>query len=151
MDVMAQMLIEYHCRKLSVDYARYLDFREYEKFTALFCEDSFLFAGVPLHGRSGIAEGMSKRTDSLRSRHVLSNIHTEIIDEDNARGISYLTLYRHIGPESLTEEPIDLTIEGPAGVGHYRDEFVKTEAGWRFSRRELSFAFQNPKAFERKS
>jgi len=150
MDVMAQMLIEHSCRKLSVDYARYLDFREYDKFTDLFSEDGFLFAGVPLRGRAEIAAGMCKRSDKLRSRHVLSNIHTEVIDDDHARGVSYLTLYRHIGPESLGSEPIGLSIDGPAGVGHYRDEFIRTDAGWRFSRRELEFAFQNAKAFPAK-
>lgn len=147
MDEMQKLIIENTCRNLSIAYARHVDYKEYDKFVELFAEDGYLFAGVPLDGKEGIKKGMAKRSDKLRSRHVLTNIYTEVIDENNARGISYLTLYRYFGDESLGNAPIDLQADGPAGVGHYKDEFVRTADGWRFARRELEFAFQNPKAF----
>ena len=76
----------------------------------------------------------------LRSRHVLTNIFIDVVDADHARGISYLTLYRHVGEESLSPDPI--TFDGPAGVGHYEDRFVRTDHGWRFARRKLHMAFR---------
>ena len=78
--------------------------------------------------------------DVLRSRHVLTNIFIDPVDSDHARGISYLSLYRHVGEESLAAEPIPF--DGPAAVGHYEDRFVRTGDGWRFERRVLHLAFR---------
>ena len=49
---------------------------------------------------------MQKRPDELRSRHVLTNIFIDVLSGTEARGISYLTLYRHIGEESLKAGPV---------------------------------------------
>jgi hypothetical protein len=76
---------------------------------------------------------------------VLSNIFIDVMDADNARGISYLTLYRHIGPESLEGQPIEFS--GPAAVGHYEDRVVRTTDGFRFARRKLHLAFRRSDKF----
>jgi hypothetical protein len=128
------------CEALSVAYARAVDFRDYEYFVSLFTEEGVLDTGRPLAGRAAIADAISRRPDELRSRHVITNVFIDVLSEQEARGISYLTLYRHLGPESLKGEPVSL--EGPAGVGHYEDRFEKTEEGWKFSRRKLHFAFR---------
>ena len=90
--------------------------------------------------KAAIVDSLTRRPDELRSRHVITNIYIDVLNEHEARGISYLTLYRHIGPESLKGEPIDF--DGPAGVGHYEDRFEKTDDGWKFKRRKLHFAFR---------
>lgn len=128
------------CEALSIAYARAIDFRDYEGLVELFAESGVLDTGRPLHGRAAIADALSHRPDELRSRHVISNIFIEPLSETEARGISYLSLYRHVGPESLKGEPAAL--EGPAAIGHYEDRFVKTEQGWKFQRRTLHFAFR---------
>lgn len=128
------------CTALSIAYARCVDFRDYDAFIELFTEDGELDVGRSLIGRAAIADAMSRRPDELKSRHVLSNIFIDVIDADRARGISYLTLYRHIGPESLTGKPIEFS--GPAAVGHYEDQFVRTESGFLFQRRRLQLTFQ---------
>jgi hypothetical protein len=132
--------VEVACEALSISYARAVDFRDYDAFVGLFAEDGQLDTGKLLQGREAIANAMSQRPDTLRSRHILTNIFTDVLSDIEARGISYLTLYRHIGPESLTADPIGF--EGPAGIGHYEDRFVKTSAGWKFKQRKLHFAFR---------
>ena len=82
------------------------------------------------------------RPDGLRSRHVLTNIHINVIDENTAEGISYLTLYRHEGDDQTGEDEGPREISGPAGIGHYADKFVRTDEGWRFAGRILHFAFR---------
>lgn len=145
MDDIERLLIEKECEKLSVAYAKTVDFKEYEAFVELFDDNAYLHAGVALEGKEGIRRGMAKRSDQLRSRHILTNIYIDVIDENHATGISYLTLYRHMGSESLQSGTI--AMKGPAAVGHYSDEYIRTMAGWRFARRELEFAFQDPAAF----
>lgn len=128
------------CEALSVAYARAIDFRDYDTFVDLFTEDGELDTGTVLKGRAAIREAISHRPDELRSRHVITNVFVDVLSDTEARGISYLTLYRHVGPESLKNGPVPLT--GPAAVGHYEDRFVKTPEGWRFKRRRLQLAFR---------
>jgi 3-phenylpropionate/cinnamic acid dioxygenase small subunit len=128
------------CEALSIAYARAVDFRDYDYFVTLFTEDGVLDTGRPLEGRTAIAEALSHRSDELRSRHVITNVFIDVLNENEARGISYLTLYRHVGPESLKGEPI--AFDGPAAVGHYEDRFENTSEGWKIKRRKLHFAFR---------
>jgi hypothetical protein len=145
MDRTRRELIESECEKLSIAYARHVDFKEYDEYVDLFTEDCFLQAGpLPVEGKGNLKKAMAYRPDALRSRHVLTNIWIKVIDEDHATGISYLSLYRHTG-EGLDEEAINnpgpRTISGPAAIGHYADEFLRTKEGWRIKSRILHFAF----------
>ena len=140
--------IEKLCEKLSIAYAHFLDFGQYDELAELFTIDAVLNAGVLLEGRENIRLGLHKRSAKLRSRHVLTNIHTEILDGKTAKGISYLSLYRHIGDESLTSEVIEF--DGPAAVGHYSDEFRLEDGIWKIHQRVLTMSFRNPKYFARR-
>jgi hypothetical protein len=137
--------IERACTALSVAYARAVDFRDYKAFVALFAADGTLDVGKPLTGREAIWQSLMARPDELRSRHVISNVFIDVLDAASARGISYLTLYRHHGPESVSHGPAPLT--GPAAVGHYEDRFLRTAEGWRFQSRRLHLAFRDPDRF----
>ena len=140
--------IEKLCEKLSISDARLLDFGQYDELAELFTIDAALNAGVLLEGRETIRLGLNKRPAKLRSRHVLTNIHTEVMDDKTAKGISYLSLYRHIGDESLTSEVIEF--DGPAAVGHYSDEFRLEDGIWKIHQRVLTMSFRNPKYFARR-
>lgn len=136
-------IIEDECRKLSIAYARHVDFKEYDLFVELFAPDGELnVTGTPIVGHEKLEKAMAMRPNSLQSRHVLTNIHIHVIDEDRAEGISYLTLYRHEGDSQNDAKEGPREISGPAGVGHYSDKFIRTEEGWRFSSRVLHFAFR---------
>jgi len=137
--------IEYACTRLFIDYARHVDFGSYDRFVDLFTKDASLDVGFALQGREQIARSMTKRPDELRARHLLSNISIDIDSPDHASGIAYLTLYRHLGPESLAPEPVPL--RGVAAVGHYANEFRLTQAGWRIASCKLHFAFRDPAHF----
>ena len=147
MQALERIEIERACEQLSIAYARHVDFKEYDRFVELFTEDGYLDAGGALEGRAAIRRWLAQRSDRLRSRHVFTHISVEVIDADHARGITYLSLYRHVGDESLADDPIALA--GPAAVGHYEDEFVRTPSGWRIARRVLRMAFLRADAFPR--
>ena len=138
--------IERACTRLSIAYARAIDFRDYDAFVLLFSEDGVVDVGKPLHGREAIRNWLRHRPDELRSRHVISNVFVDVLGPDEARGISYFTLYRHHGEESLRFGPVPLA--GPAAVGHYEDRFVRTGEGWLFRSRRAHVAFRNPDLFD---
>ena len=148
MDLIEQLNIERACEKLSIDYGRHVDFSEYDAVADLFTVDALLDAGAPLQGQENIRKGFFKRSPKLRSRHILTNISIEVINDSLAKGISYLSLYRHIGEESLSKDVIEF--DGPAAIGHYSDEFRRVAGVWKIQSRVLSMAFQNPKFFIRR-
>lgn len=137
--------IERACTALSIAYARAVDFRDYDTFLDLFTEDAVLEVDRCLEGRAAIRESIRHRPDELRSRHVISNVFIQVLSPAEARGISYLTLYRHHGAESLRPGPVPL--RGPAAVGHYEDRFVRTAGGWLFRSRRAHLAFRDAEQF----
>ena len=142
MDDQTRREIEWECEKLSIAYARYVDYKEYDKFVQLFAPDGVLtLTGKPIVGHEKLIKSFDYRPDSLRSRHVLTNIYTHASDENHAEGISYLTLYRHPGEDIEGNDSGPRDITGPSAIGHYADKFIKTEDGWRFASRSLHFAF----------
>lgn len=137
--------IERACTALSASYARAIDFRDYDAFVELFTEDAVLDTGKPLDGLDAIRASLADRDDRLRTRHVMTNVFVDVLNADEARGIAYLTLYRHHGDDSLRPGPVPLS--GPAVVGHYEDRFARTAQGWRFRSRRLHMAFSDPAQF----
>jgi hypothetical protein len=134
MDESKRLQIEWDCTRLCIEYARRVDFKDYGGFAALFAEDGILEAGVRV-------QGLKQRDEQLRSRHVMTNIAIDVRDADHATGVAYLSLYRHVGPESDQAGPVALC--GPVLVGHYVDAFVRTAEGWRFAERVLHMDFMH--------
>lgn len=133
------------CTELFNAYARTLDFGDYEGFVDLFTETAVLDVGRPVHGKNEIRQSVASRPRELRSRHLLCNIYINITDENRAAGIAYLNLYRHVGPASLTDKPVDL--DGPSAIGHYDATFAKARGVWRIDHCQLHFAFKNQAHF----
>lgn len=127
------------CERLCIDYAKHVDFRDYEKFAALFADDGELVLTPPgAKGPKAIRETIAQRPANRMSAHVCTNIAIDVIDENRANGTTYLTLYRYDAKEG--EKP-PARIPGPDAVGYYIDKFKKTEAGWRFAKREIRLGF----------
>ena len=133
--------IERACERLVSAYARLIDFRDYEGFSELFAGDGELDTGRPAVGPAEIFKHCMRRPETLRSRHLMSNVHIEVLSATEARGMSYVTIYRHVGPESLARGPAPLA--PAAAVGHYEDRYRLTPEGWRFARRKLHLAFRD--------
>ena len=145
MSAIELLLVREECRSLSVAYARALDFRDYDALANLFTDDGILDTVRQAEGREAIRASLGERSDEIRTRHVITNMVVEVMDDDVARGLSYLCLYRHQGSESLLPEAVGFA--APAAVGHYEDGFRRTDAGWRFTLRKLHLAFRNPDLF----
>ncbi len=145
MTVIDKQDIERACEQLQYAYARFIDFRDYEGFTELFTPDGVLDTGVELKGREAIFNSCQKRPSSLRSRHVITNSFIDVLGQDQARGICYLTLYRLTSREPPGAGP--LPMPGPAAVGHYQDSFKRTGDDWKITHRKLHLAFRDDSQF----
>ena len=130
-------LIERACEKISIAYARHIDFREYDAFVDLFVEDGELeVQGALLKGHKAIMGFLTGRPANRKSLHIFTNIWTNVLDANTAEGVTYLSLFRadQDGPG-----PVPDTL--PMLAGYMEDKYVRTPAGWKFSARKASMLF----------
>jgi SnoaL-like domain len=132
--------IERACARLVHGYARAADFGDGAAAAALFADDGVLEmpGGKRFAGRAAIQQRLAEQPAAQVSRHVISNLLVDALDEDRARGFCYLTLYR--GVRGDTGDP--LPSAAPFVIGHYEDEYVRSGADWRFASRRLTFTFR---------
>ncbi len=143
MNTLDRLAIEKACEQLQSSYARFIDFRDYEGFAELFCEDGLLtFGEQVLKGREAIFGYCQKRPAGIRSRHVITNPFIDVLDQSTARGICYFTVYRLV--TDPTAARVDLPMPGPAAVGHYEDRYCRIDDHWYIQHRTAQVAFRDP-------
>ena len=138
MDLAERQAIERECERLMHLYCHYVDHDEAAKVADLFTEDGEWRSdniNAEMVGRDEIRQGFQRRQDNAgrMSRHVCSNALIDVINEIEAVGTVYLSLYYYDGEAGRATSPTDCLQK----LGEYRDRFVKTDQGWRFSRREV--------------
>lgn len=135
-----RLAIEWQCSKLCQAFANYGDINDFESLANLFTEDGSMsrptVPDVDIRGRQTIIDAFGKRP-ALVIRHVVTNVQIDVISETEARGFS-LVLWLS-APQS--SEPLPL-LAGPMQVGEFRDVFVKTAEGWKFSERKGRLALK---------
>lgn len=116
-----------------IEYARCSDARDWAGMGELFTEDGqAVFAARSFPGRDfGAAAGPTMALFS--GTHHMSSNHAIHIEGDHATTRSYVQAVH------LTD-PADNTQHHDVG-GWYDNELVRTSAGWRFTRVELSFVW----------
>lgn len=122
--------IEDACRNLIMDYAWYRDHPDANAYAALFTQDAELsILGETFKGRDAIRQRLTASSGS--TVHLMSTIRINVVDDANATGLSYVTVYTApvgAGPH---------TVSGYAAIGEYHDDFRKTQAGWQIAKRVL--------------
>ncbi|HTU13105.1 MAG TPA: nuclear transport factor 2 family protein [Allosphingosinicella sp.] len=110
-------------RGLQLAYGRTFDAREAEAFAALYTEDAVLvqIGGKEIRTREKFAKAVRNMPPAGRGRHEALETALEI-DGDAARGTCRFAAE---------------TSAGASVTGHYEDEYRRTGAGWRFSRRAV--------------
>ena len=79
MQEMERITIERECERISIAYARHVDFRDYDAFVELFAEDCRLDVGGLVEGKEALRGWLARRPENLRSRHVFTNISIHVI------------------------------------------------------------------------
>jgi hypothetical protein len=121
-------------KQLKARYFRFLDSKQWGEWGMLFTEDCVLEhaeEGTVQHGRETIVATVSAALTGCRSCHHGHMPEIEITGEDTARGTWAMYDY-------LEWDPLDDgTRVGLQGYGHYREEYVRQDGGWRIARTRL--------------
>lgn len=137
---MNEALIRQTCTDLIVRYAYLNDERRYDELAALFAEDAVLYRpSAPeqgIVGRPAILAAFRKRPFDTVTFHVTSDVLVEVEDEERARARSRILLLSATRPQDAGAPPPDTRAPVP---GVFRDRFVLTPQGWKFSERRGMF------------
>lgn len=115
-----------------------------EEYADLFIENgelSFTGSDEVTRGREAMLEYFELQQTNAIQQHVTTTRITPI-DANNAVGKSYLMVIYESIPEDHEGGPIDAN--GFLVSGIYHDNFVKTDEGWKFARREMEVKFMRP-------
>lgn len=128
--------IQQACETVSVEYAMYLDNKDWENMPNAFAPDgTWEVLGNTMTGPEEIQAYWRRRTadwDEHHGRlHQITNQVIEVIDRDNARGTSKVVIYFYDTREGMNESL------APLLIAQNVDEYVRTDDGWRLSLRRI--------------
>jgi hypothetical protein len=140
MRVTAEDLQEIH--NLKARYLRSVDSRDWRAIRQIFLADAtFEGFAVPTVGVEGFIANVSAYLDGAVTVHQGFAPELTVVDDDVVRGIwamhDEITWPPTARPS--TYNGVDMTgMAGFRGYGHYLDEYVRTETGWRISFQRLT-------------
>ncbi|MBB4641457.1 nuclear transport factor 2 family protein [Rhizorhapis suberifaciens] len=143
-DAIEQLLIERDCQRLILSYATLVDGGQIDRALDLFIDEAVLIGprnNERLEGIDAIRSAYSSMPPRAL-RHFYTNIVVDVIAPDRARATANVLLYTGSVAKSGSLPRRDPDV----GIGTMVDDVVRTEAGWRFQRRQgaLCFAPTNP-------
>jgi 3-phenylpropionate/cinnamic acid dioxygenase small subunit len=120
------------CADLVAAFAHYVDHREFGKAVAVFAADAvFARHGGVANGTDEIAAIWADRPETVVTKHLCGVPVFIEVEDDRITAVTPFTLYtlQHEG-EGLP------TFDKPAAIAEFRDEFRRTDTGWKIARRE---------------
>lgn len=143
MTELEQLQIEHACTKLINRFAILNDAMRYDELAELFTVDgSFARPTDPdnfVNGRDNILQAFKARPTDRITRHVITNIDVEVLDENSAHSVCYAVLYT--GNTDNKAEKFGIQANPTQFIGEFHDEFTRTGDGWKIQRRSGNITF----------
>jgi ketosteroid isomerase-like protein len=133
----AQMVVERAAERTIAKLWAALDAGDLDGAAASFADDGVWHRqGKQLGGPAGVRAAMAERPKAARTRHVVTNVLIDAIDDANAEMQFYLTVYQHMAETADAPPPAPMNL--PLTVALSKARIIKTASGWKI--RELSSA-----------
>lgn len=128
------------CRALVLEFAACIDRRDYDALRGLLAPDAtFARPTVPdvvIEGADAIVQAFHGRPAHVESQHLNLNVRVQLTGADTAEAESVVMLFMANANDELV--PGKGRPAGAPLLGIWRDRFVRTAGGWRFSQRRGS-------------
>lgn len=147
MELADRMIVEHDCAKL-VNRFYHLFNREPSLVATsdIFTKDAVLDFGWNQlgPGPDAIQEGLIEYAKEVQEEGIIalntaSNVVIEVTDKTHAKGISNDTMWRHIYGDSKGGLPAPVPL--PTYLGYWTDAFTREDGQWKFSRRAITYTF----------
>jgi hypothetical protein len=107
----------------------FLDERCYEDLSTLMAPHGLWHRqGKALRGPGEVLEALKSRPAGATTRHLITNVVVDVIDNTHAQVTHYLAVFFH-GAQEPPSLPVP--IELPRHISIFREEFIRTSDGWR--------------------
>lgn len=128
--------IQQLCQTVSLQYALYLDAKDWEHLPSVFAEDGvWEVLGNKMEGRAAIRDYWKRRTADWTPTHgrlhQISNQVIDVIDRDHARGTSKVVIYFFDTSPDAKQKLV------PTLIAQNHDEFIRTAEGWKLQHRSV--------------
>ena len=134
---MDEWMIKQEIKQLVDRYAMARDNIDAVAYANTFTENGTLIInGQPHTGRAVLQARVEGANQESIGMHMMSTSQITVIDENNATGIHYATVYGAIPGEDHPEgDPLE--VAGFSSQGKYVDRYERTDEGWRIAERRF--------------
>ena len=133
--------IKAEIKQLADNYGYYRDHFMADEYLTIWAEDAIAIDGDRMwQGHEELRTRIPAPTSTGLTMHVMGTSHIDIIDDSHATGTHYATVYRATLEGSREQNEI-MQMNGVYLVAKYMDEYVRTEDGWKISRRDIDRTF----------
>lgn len=136
-----EMYIKFAINDLVNEYAVARDAGDAVAYANTFSEDGVLDLYGTEYGREALIERVNTANPNSVGMHHMTSGQITVIDETNATGVQYMTLYTGTRGEDQ-EEGAPVSISNFTVMGKYLDTYVLTDDGWKFARRAVEPVFR---------
>lgn len=131
------------CERVFLQIARLTDHGPQDSIAQLFTEDARMDRdGTLVCGRAALQELYAKRPPNLMTRHLVANLLVTPISAHEAACQATATVYRHRGTDTAKAPTPPVTCSGPESIVEYEDRLVRSDEGWKVSRRVMKTVIQ---------
>jgi uncharacterized protein (TIGR02246 family) len=132
-----EWMIKAEIKQLVDQYAMSRDNLDAVGYANVFAESgSLIINGQAYTGRDVIQARVEAVNPNRNSMHVMSTSQIQILDENNATGIHYATIYDPAPDESQNQGGM-IAVAGFSAQGKYFDKYQLTDEGWKISERRF--------------
>jgi hypothetical protein len=133
-----QAIVE--CQLLAIRFWNYTDERNYAAIASLFVDGGVWIRpeGLELRAPDGILDYLAKRSKTITTCHVVSNVDVWVAREGGMAGTSNITAYKH---DDGTVRQLPVPLHGTHRILRSHDQYVNTPNGWRVARKQVSHVF----------
>jgi hypothetical protein len=131
--------IERACERIVYAYSRALDLGDMSAAADFFAENGSMARpmapDVVVQGREAIRAALLTRPRTLLTKHLATNVMIDVVNRDEARGLSYLTMISTTPPAAAAMPYVSA---GPVYFGEFKDRFVRESGSWKILERRGS-------------
>ena len=122
-------------------FSAYVDAGRYDDAAALFAPDGVMQRPQErIEGREALRHSFQQRPAHRLTRHVISNLILDLVDDNTVRALSYVCVFRHLGtPGETLHQPVPA--RNPETLAEYIDELVRVDGAWLIGRRTVRPVF----------
>jgi hypothetical protein len=140
----AALADEWETQQVVLRFTAHFDAGEHGRMEEYFAPDGVWYqARGPIRGHQELRERMAALPKHQIMRHVLTNLRTTLVSQDEAVVDSYFTVYLQ---ERSQDDSSPVSTPGPRNVGRYRDCLRRIGGRWLLNERRVTFDLRLPDA-----